>query len=110
MAIWEPKERKCGSRSRALRSARSAASEFHLFIKFFKVQAGSEDGSKALGFFDRVRQTETATYNKLGRIGLPGKYLVRDLWRQKDLEDAAGSLKLTVPGHGVVLLELTRAS
>jgi len=67
-----------------------------------------EDGAKALGFFNRARQTETATYNKLGRIGLPGKYHVRDLWRQKDLEDTVGSLKLTVPGHGVVLLKLTR--
>jgi alpha-galactosidase len=69
-----------------------------------------EDGSKALGFFNRARQTETATYNKLGRIGLPGKYHVRDLWRQKDLDDTKGSLKLTIPGHGVVLLKLTRAS
>jgi len=69
-----------------------------------------EDGSKALGFFNRARQTETATYNKLGRIGLAGKYHVRDLWRQKDLEDTVGSVKLTVPGHGVVLLKLTRVS
>jgi len=28
----------------------------------------------------------------------------------KDLEDTVGSLKLTVPGHGVVLLKLTRVS
>ena len=66
-----------------------------------------EDGSRALGFFNRARQTETVTYNKLGRIGLPGKYKVRDLWRQKNLEDTSGSLKLTVPGHGVVLLKLS---
>jgi len=64
----------------------------------------------SLGFFNRARQTETATFNKLERIGLPGKYHVRDLWRQKDLEDTVGSLKLTVPGHGVVLLKLTRVS
>jgi alpha-galactosidase len=67
-----------------------------------------EDGSRALGFFNRARQSETVTYNKLGRIGLPGKFKVRDLWRQKDLEVAKGSLKLTIPGHGVVLLKLTR--
>jgi len=67
-----------------------------------------EDGSKALGLFNRSRQSETSTYNKLGRIGLAGKHHVRDLWRQQDLEDTGGSLKLTIPGHGVVLLKLTR--
>ena len=67
-----------------------------------------EDGSRALGFFNRARQTEAATYNKLSRIGLAGRYHVRDLWRQKDLEDTRGSLKLSVPGHGVVLLKVTR--
>ncbi len=54
-----------------------------------------EDGSTALGFFNRARQTETATFNKLERIGLAGNYHVRDLWRQKDLDDTRGSLKLT---------------
>ena len=68
-----------------------------------------EDGSTALGFFNRARQPETATFNKLERIGLAGKYHVRDLWRQKDLDDTRGSLKLTIPGHGVVLLKLTGA-
>ncbi len=67
-----------------------------------------EDGSTALGFFNRARQTETATFNKLERIGLPGTYHVRDLWRQKDLDDSRGSLKMTIPGHGVLLLKLIR--
>ena len=67
-----------------------------------------EDGSKALGFFNRSRVDETIVYNKLGRIGLPGKQHVRDLWRQKDLPDATkGEIKLTVPAHGVVLLKFT---
>ena len=65
-----------------------------------------EDGSTALGFFNRARETAIATYNKLERIGLPGKHHVRDLWRQKDLEDIRGALKLTIPGHGVMLLRL----
>ena len=59
-----------------------------------------KDHSKALGFFNRSRQTEAVTYNKLGRIGLSGKQHVRDLWRQKNLDDANGSLELSVPGHG----------
>jgi alpha-galactosidase len=66
-----------------------------------------EDGSKALGFFNRASQAETVTYNKLARIGLPGKRRVRDLWRQKDLETASGSVQLSVPGHGVMLLRLS---
>lgn len=66
------------------------------------------DGSHALGFFNRARQEESVTFNKLERIGLPGKYQVRDLWRQKNLDDTSGSVNLTVPGHGVLLLRLTR--
>jgi alpha-galactosidase len=68
-----------------------------------------EDGSKALGFFNRASQAETVTYNKLARIGLAGKRRVRDLWRQKDLETASGTVKLSVPGHGVMLLKLSPA-
>ena len=69
-----------------------------------------EDGSKALGFFNRASQAETVTYNKLARIGLPGRRRVRDLWRQKDLQVLSGSVKLSVPGHGVMLLKLSPAS
>jgi alpha-galactosidase len=68
-----------------------------------------EDGSKALGFFNRSTAEETVVYNKLGRVGLPGKQHVRDLWRQKDLADVKDSVKVTVPAHGVVLLKLTAA-
>jgi alpha-galactosidase len=67
----------------------------------------ADDRSKALGFFNRSRQAETITFNKLNRIGLSGTLHVRDLWRQKNLADSSGSLKMTVPGHGVALLKLT---
>jgi alpha-galactosidase len=66
-----------------------------------------EDGGMAVGFFNRGRQSETFTFNKLKAIGLPGKQHVRDLWRQKDLKDANGKIDLTVPGQGVVLLKFT---
>jgi alpha-galactosidase len=69
-----------------------------------------EDGGKALGFFNRSRQAETITFNKLGRIGLGGKQHVRDLWRQKDLPDAQGTIQPTIPGQGVVLSKLTRTN
>jgi alpha-galactosidase len=68
-----------------------------------------EDGSKALGFFNRSRVEETVSFNKLGRHGMAGKQHVRDLWRQKDMDDVKDIIKTTVPPHGVVLLKLTPA-
>ena len=68
-----------------------------------------EDGGKALGFFNRDSAEYAVTYNKLSRIGLAGKQHVRDLWRQQDLPDVTGTIKTTVPPHGVVLLKLTAA-
>jgi alpha-galactosidase len=68
-----------------------------------------EDGSHALGFFNRSRQAEDVNFMKLSYIGLGGTRHVRDLWRQTDLPDAKGTLKMNVPGHGVMLLKLTAA-
>jgi alpha-galactosidase len=72
-----------------------------------------EDGSTALGFFNRGETTESVNFNKLGHQGLEmnGKYHVRDLWRQKNLDDAKGTLKVpAIPSHGVVLLKLTEVA
>jgi len=80
-----------------------------------------EDGSKALGFFNRGDTLQTITFNKLPYIGFAGAYQVRDLWRQKDLDtcqvrditareyspDGPSPLKLTIAAHGVILLKLT---
>ncbi len=68
-----------------------------------------EDGGKALGFFNRGGVAETHEFTKLGKIGLPGKQHVRDLWRQQDLPDAEKKITVTVPAHGVVLLKMTAA-
>jgi alpha-galactosidase len=65
-----------------------------------------EDGSQALGFFNRGGDTAKINFNKLGYLGLSGPCHVRDLWRQLDLPDAKGALKLTLPPHGVVLLKI----
>jgi alpha-galactosidase len=65
-----------------------------------------EDGSLALGFFNRGGDTAKINFNKLGYLGLSGPCHVRDLWRQLDLPDAKGALKLTLPPHGVVLLKM----
>jgi alpha-galactosidase len=65
-----------------------------------------EDGSKALGFFNRGDDVANINFNKMSYIGLAATWHVRDLWRQLDLPDAKGSLKLTIPPHGVALLKL----
>jgi alpha-galactosidase len=66
-----------------------------------------EDGSWALGFFNRGNSPQNATFDKLGRIGLSGGLHVRDLWRQTDLPNAQGNLDVAVAPHGVLLLKLT---
>ena len=68
-----------------------------------------EDGSKALGFFNRGDQERKFVFNKLSRVGVAGKQHVRDLWRQKDLPDATGTVEVTVRPHGVVLLKFSPA-
>ena len=65
-----------------------------------------EDGSRALGFFNRGKTAEKIVFNKLNRLGLNGTLKVRDLWRQQDLPEAKGALNLEVPADGVVLLKL----
>ncbi len=67
-----------------------------------------EDGSIALGLFNRG-STEEKVNVRLGGLGLSGKQVVRDLWRQKNLVLPEGRFDITVAPHGVVLLKLTPA-
>ena len=64
-----------------------------------------EDGSKAVGLFNRGRESArvTATWSDLG---LSGKQKVRDLWRQKDIGRFNEKFETTVPRHGVVLVRI----
>ena len=72
-----------------------------------------EDGGKALGFFNRDSAQQTIEFNKLGNLGFAARQQVRDLWRHQDLPDmidpSNGSLKMTIPAHGVQLYKLTKA-
>jgi alpha-galactosidase len=68
-----------------------------------------EDGSRVLGFFNRGNDLAAINFNKMGYIGLSGAWHVRDLWRQTDLPDAKGALKLNIQPHGVILLKMSRA-
>jgi alpha-galactosidase len=69
-----------------------------------------EDGSKALGFFNRSDRPANVTMTKLSYLGFHGTWHERDLWRQKNLPDVRGRLQTSVPAHGVVLLKLRVAS
>jgi alpha-galactosidase len=64
-----------------------------------------EDGTKAVGLFNRGEDTATVTA-KWSDLGLKGKRIVRDLWRQQDLGKYEGEFKTTVPRHGVVLVRM----
>ena len=45
----------------------------------------------------------------LKQLGIDGKAMVRDLWRQKDLGEVNGSFQTKVPYHGVTLVKITPA-
>jgi alpha-galactosidase len=66
-----------------------------------------EDGSKAVGLFNRGN-ADTTVILKWSDVGLNGKQIVRDLWRQQDLGAFEGEFKTPVPAHGVVLIRLRR--
>lgn len=67
-----------------------------------------EGGSKAAGLFNRggAEAEITAQWKD---IGLRGRQVVRDLWRQKDLGHFDGEFRARVPTHGVVLIKITPA-
>jgi alpha-galactosidase len=64
-----------------------------------------EDGTKVVGLFNRS-ETDTSVTAKWADLGLKGKRIVRDLWRQQDLGKYNGEFQASVPHHGVVLVRL----
>ena len=66
-----------------------------------------EDGSKAIGMFNRGEfPLELAAPWPV--IGITGPHVARDLWRQRDIGLVDRSLSIKVPRHGVMLLKLTK--
>ena len=61
-----------------------------------------QDSSLAMGLFNRGGQDVDYTLN-MKDIGLKETYLIRDLWRQKDLGSFSGEFETEIPKHGVVL-------
>lgn len=64
-----------------------------------------EDGSKAVGLFNRSSEEITVSASWLS-LGIYGKQRVRDVWRQKDLGIFEKDFSVKVPSHGVVLVRL----
>jgi alpha-galactosidase len=63
------------------------------------------DGSKAVGLFNRQRNTEQMTV-KLSLLGIEGEASVRDLWLKEDLGTVRGEFSAYVPSHGVVMVRI----
>lgn len=69
-----------------------------------------EDGSHAVGFCNFGVDVVDLPYNDFEKIGLKGKYNVRDLWRQQDvgtIDTNTGELLLKIPAHGVTLYKFS---
>ncbi|HTY60199.1 MAG TPA: putative Ig domain-containing protein [Bacteroidota bacterium] len=64
-----------------------------------------EDGSKALGLFNRGKAPAPVTAS-WALLGLRGGASVRDLWRETDLPSADGAFRAVVPSRGVVLVRI----
>jgi len=63
-----------------------------------------EDGSKAVAFANFGREKVKMYYKDFSKLGIAGKQIIRDLWRQKDLTKlnmTSESLSLDIPAHGV---------
>jgi alpha-galactosidase len=70
-----------------------------------------EDGSKAVGLFYPGDSTATqAVTVNFSDLHITGKYIVRDLWRQKDLGVFEDHFTADVRRHGVVLISVRPAN
>lgn len=78
-----------------------------------------EDGSYAVGMFniDGYQKTPQSYFRwgdeqarsyklDLTKLGLQGKWTIRDVWRQKDLGLFTGAFTTTIRHHGVVMVRL----
>lgn len=71
-----------------------------------------EDGSKAVGFCNFGLEKVNLNYHDFEKLGIKGKQIVRDLWRQKDVSKIdvdKDNLNISVPVHGVLLYKFSAA-
>lgn len=67
------------------------------------------DGSKAVGLFNVTDGMARKLTVRWSDLGIKGEYIVRDLWRQKDLGIYKDSFTATVNPHGVVMVSIRKA-
>ena len=70
------------------------------------------DGSRAVAFFNVGSESVKLDFKDFAKLGLSGRQVARDLWRQKDivsLDTSKDSLPLSLPGHGVMLTKFSAA-
>ncbi len=67
-----------------------------------------EDGSLAVGLFNRGETAATVTA-EWSALGLSGKQVVRDLWRQKEIGEQDKAFAAEIPRHGVALVRIRPA-
>lgn len=65
-----------------------------------------EDGSKAVGFFNRGREPIEKTVD-MKALGMGGKYLVRDLWKRADIGVVDQTVTVSPNPHGVVFYKFS---
>jgi alpha-galactosidase len=65
------------------------------------------DGSQAVGLFNRDTQPMEMEFD-FQRLGFKSATHVRDIWNAKDLGSISGLYRATVPGHGVILLRVSK--
>jgi len=69
-----------------------------------------EDGSKAVGFCNFGLDRVELSYQDFKKLGLEGRFAVRDVWRQKlvqNIETLNPKLAIKVPAHGVLLYKFS---
>jgi alpha-galactosidase len=64
-----------------------------------------EDGSKAVGLFN-IGDEPNSVKVTWEQLGINGKYVVRDLWRQKNIGTYKDGFEAVVRPHGVVLVRI----
>ena len=64
-----------------------------------------EDGSKAVGIFNRGMKQESAVI-KRSDLDMNGNYTIRDVWKQEDIGPLGESYSTVIPSHGVKLLRI----
>jgi alpha-galactosidase len=65
------------------------------------------DGSTAIAIFNK-RPFDSRVEMDWKALGYTGKFLVRDLWRQKDLGNIQKVTSFDIPRHGCVLLKISK--